>query len=85
MTAQPFDFEDTPEAVEMVDVEICGTTYQFPKDSDPQEVLKAKVVELGLTSISLICDGETLTGSRHLPRTFNGHDIRIDRFVKAGN
>ena len=80
-----FNWGNGDSAGDTVEVSICGETYKFPADASPKEALREKVQELGLSSITMSVDGETISGAGELPDSFGNHKISIDRYVKPGS
>ena len=40
--------------------------------------------EKGIDSFTILGDGAEVTSTDNLPATFDGHDIEVERYVKAG-
>ena len=65
-------------------IKVAGEEVEV-KVSDPvKETLTRILKEKGIDSFTILVDGEEVTSTDNLPATFEGHDIEVERYVKAG-
>ena len=65
-------------------IKVAGEEVEV-KVSDPvKETLTRILKEKGINSFAILVDGEEITSTDNLPATFEGHDIEVERYVKAG-
>ena len=69
---------------EKVKVVIAGDEVEV-KTSDPvKDTLTRILQEKGIDSFTILVDGAEVTSTNDLPETFDGHEIEVERYVKAG-
>ena len=69
---------------EKIKIKVAGEEVEV-KVSDPvKETLTRILKEKGINSFAILVDGEEITSTDNLPATFEGHDIEVERYVKAG-
>ena len=69
---------------EKIKIKVAGEEVEV-KVSDPvKETLTRILKEKGIDSFTILVDGEEVTSTDNLPATFEGHDIEVERYVKAG-
>ena len=67
-----------------VKVVIAGDEVEV-KAADPvKDTLTRMLQEKGIDSFTILVDGEEVTSTNDLPETFDGHEIEVERYVKAG-
>ena len=67
-----------------VKVVIAGDEVEV-KAADPvKDTLTRMLQEKGIDSFTILVDGEEVTSTNDLPETFAGHEIEVERYVKAG-
>ena len=67
-----------------VKVVIAGEEVEV-KTADPvKDTLTRILQEKGIDSFTILVDGEEVTSTNDLPETFAGHEIEVERYVKAG-
>ena len=55
------------------------------KASEPvKDTLTRILQEKGIDSFTILVDGEEVTSTNDLPAAFAGHEIEVQRYVKAG-
>ena len=65
-------------------IKVAGEEVEV-KVSDPvKETLTRILKEKGINSFAILVDGEEVTSTNNLPETFDGHEIEVERYVKAG-
>ena len=69
---------------EKIKIKVAGEEVEV-KVSDPvKETLTRILKEKGINSFAILVDGEEITSTDNLPATFEGHDVEVERYVKAG-
>ena len=67
-----------------VKVVIAGDEVEV-KAADPvKDTLTRMLQEKGIDSFTILVVGEEVTSTNDLPETFAGHEIEVERYVKAG-
>ena len=67
-----------------VKVVIAGDEVEV-KAADPvKDTLTRMLQEKGIDSFTILVDGAEVTSTNDLPETFDGHEIEVERYVKAG-
>jgi len=69
---------------EKTTVTIAGEEVEVKKSDAVKETLKRLLEGKGINSFAILVDGEEVTSTDNLPATFEGHDIEVERYVKAG-
>ena len=69
---------------EKVKITIAGDEVEV-KAADPvKDTLTKLLQEKGIDSFTILVDGEEVTSTNDLPAAFAGHEIEVQRYVKAG-
>jgi hypothetical protein len=69
---------------EKATVTIAGEEVEVKRGDSVKVTLTRLLQEKGIDSFTILVDGEELTSTDNLPATFDGHDIEVQRYVKAG-
>jgi len=69
---------------EKVKVTIAGEEVEVKASDSVKDTLTRLLQEKGIDSFTILVDGEEVTSTNDLPQTFDGHDIEVERYVKAG-
>ena len=69
---------------EKVKVTIAGEEVEVKALDSVKDTLTRILEEKGIDSFTILVDGEEVTSTNDLPETFAGHDIEVERYVKAG-
>ena len=69
---------------EKTNITIAGTEVEVKKSDPVKETLTRLLQEKGIDSFTILVDGDEVTSTDNLPATFDGHDIEVERYVKAG-
>lgn len=69
---------------EKTTVTIAGDEVEVKKADPVKETLTKLLQDKGIDSFTILVDGEEVTSTDNLPATFDGHDIEVERYVKAG-
>ena len=69
---------------EKVKVTIAGEDVEVKKGDPVKDTLTRILQEKGIDSFTILVDGEEVTSTNDLPETFDGHQIEVERYVKAG-
>jgi len=69
---------------EKITVTIAGDEVEVKKSDSVNDTLTRLLQEKGIDSFTILVDGEEVTSTDNLPATFDGHDIEVERYVKAG-
>ena len=64
---------------------IAGEEVKVNATDPVKSTLKRITEEKGLDSFTILVDGEEIESSEDLPETFEGNNIEVKRYVKAGN
>ena len=65
-------------------VTIAGCEVEVNTSDPVKETVKRILQEKGIDSFTILVDGEEVTSTADLPETFNGHEVEVERYVKAG-
>lgn len=65
--------------ITVVDEEVEVNASDSVKDT-----LKRILQEKGIDSFTILVDGKEITSTAELPQSFSGHEIEVERYVKAG-
>lgn len=69
---------------EKITVTIAGEEVEVKRGDAVKDTLTRILQEKGIDSFTILVDGEEVTSTDNLPTTFDGHDIEVERYVKAG-
>ena len=69
---------------EKTKITIAGEELEVKKGDPVKDTLTRLLQEKGIDSFTILVDGEEVTSTDNLPATFDGHDIEVERYVKAG-
>ena len=69
---------------EKTKITIAGEELEVKKGDSVKDTLTRLLQEKGIDSFIILVDGEEVTSTDNLPATFDGHDIEVERYVKAG-
>jgi len=69
---------------EKTKITIAGQEAEVKKSDPVKETLTRLLQEKGIDSFTILVDGDEVTSTDNLPATFDGHDIEVERYVKAG-
>ena len=69
---------------EKTTVTIAGEEVEVKRGDPIKETLTRLLQEKGIDSFTILVDGDEVTSTDNLPATFDGHDIEVERYVKAG-
>jgi len=69
---------------EKTTVTIAGDEVEVKKSDPVKDTLTRILQEKGIDSFTILVDGNEITSTDSLPATFDGHDIEVERYVKAG-
>jgi len=69
---------------EKTKVTIVGEGVEVKRGDSVKDTLTRILKEKGIDSFTILVDGEEVTSTDNLPQTFDGHDIEVERYVKAG-
>jgi len=69
---------------EKVKVTIAGEDVEVKRNDPVKDTLTRILQEKGIDSFTILVDGEEVTSTNNLPETFDGHQIEVERYVKAG-
>jgi len=67
-----------------VAVTIAGEEVEVNAGDSVKDTLKRILQEKGIDSFTIIVDGKEVTSTADLPENFTGHEVEVERYVKAG-
>lgn len=67
-----------------VAVTIAGEEVEVNAADSVKDTLKKILQDKGIDSFTIIVDGKEITSTADLPQSFIGHEIEVERYVKAG-
>ena len=67
-----------------VAVTIAGEEVEVNAGDSVKDTLKKILQDKGIDSFTIIVDGKEVTSTADLPQSFAGHEIEVERYVKAG-
>ena len=67
-----------------VKVVIAGDEVEVKATDPVKDTLTRMLQEKGIDSFTILVDGAEVTSTNDLPETFAGHEIEVERYVKAG-
>jgi len=65
-------------------IKVAGEEVEVKVKDSIKDSLKRILQEKGIDSFTILVDGEEVTSTNDLPETFNGHEVEVERYVKAG-
>lgn len=65
-------------------IKVAGEEVEVKATDSVKDSLKRILQEKGIDSFTILVDGEEVTSTADLPETFNGHEVEVERYVKAG-
>jgi len=65
-------------------IKVAGEEVEVKATDSVKDSLKRILQEKGIDSFTILVDGEEITSTNDLPETFNGHEVEVERYVKAG-
>ena len=65
-------------------VTIAGCEVEVNTSDPVKETVKRILQEKGIDSFTILVDGREITSTNDLPATFSGHEVEVQRYVKAG-
>ena len=65
-------------------IKVAGEEVEVKTSDSVKDTLTRLLKEKGIDSFTILVDGEEVTSTDDLPATFDGHDIEVERYVKAG-
>jgi hypothetical protein len=69
---------------EKVKITIAGEDVDVKRGDPVKDTLTRILQEKGIDSFTILVDGAEVTSTSDLPETFDGHEIEVERYVKAG-
>jgi len=69
---------------EKVKITIAGEEVEVKRGDPVKDTLTRLLQEKGIDSFTILVDGAEVTSTGDLPETFDGHEIEVERYVKAG-
>ena len=69
---------------EKVKITIAGEEVEVKASDSVKDTLTRILQEKGIDSFTILVDGGEVTSTNDLPGTFDGHEIEVERYVKAG-
>jgi len=69
---------------EKVKITIAGEDVDVKRGDPVKDTLTRLLQEKGIDSFTILVDGGEVTSTSDLPETFDGHEIEVERYVKAG-
>jgi len=67
-----------------VAVTVAGEQVEVNASDSVKDTLKKILQDKGVDSFTILVDGREVTSTDELPQTFAGHEIEVERYVKAG-
>ena len=65
-------------------ITIAGSPVEVSKDDNVKTTLTRILRDKGIDSFTILVDGEEVTSTDSLPEKFDGHEVVVERYVKAG-
>ncbi|MDP2959968.1 MAG: hypothetical protein Q8N71_00970 [candidate division Zixibacteria bacterium] len=69
---------------EKVKITIAGEDVEVKRGDPVKDTLTRILQEKGIDSFTILVDGAEVTSTSDLPEIFDGHEIEVERYVKAG-
>jgi hypothetical protein len=67
-----------------VTVVIAGEQVEVNAGDSVKDTIKRILQDKGIDSFTIFVDGKEVTSTADLPENFLGHNIEVERYVKAG-
>jgi len=67
-----------------VTITVAGEEVEVNASDSVKDTLKRILQEKGIDSFTILVDGREVTSTDELPQSFAGHEIEVERYVKAG-
>lgn len=67
-----------------ITVTIAGEEVEVNASDSVKDTLKKILQDKGIDSFTILVDGREITSTADLPQTFVGHEVEVERYVKAG-
>ena len=65
-------------------ITVTGDKVEVQSSDSVKDTLKRILQERGIDSFTILVDGEEIVSTNDLPERFEGHEIEVKRYVKAG-
>lgn len=65
-------------------ITVVGEEVEVNASDSVKDTLKRILQEKGIDSFTILVDGKEITSTAELPQSFSGHEIEVERYVKAG-
>ena len=65
-------------------ITIAGEEVEVKASDSVKDTLKKILQDKGIDSFTILVDGREVTSTEDLPQTFSGHEVEVERYVKAG-
>ena len=65
-------------------IKVAGCEVEVSITDPVKATVKRILQEKGIDSFTILVDGREITSTSDLPQTFGGHEIEVQRYVKAG-
>lgn len=67
-----------------ISVTVAGEEVEVSVSDSVKDTLKRILHDKGIDSFTILVDGREITSTADLPQTFAGHEVEVQRYVKAG-
>lgn len=67
-----------------VTITVAGEEVEVNASDSVKDTLKKILQDKGIDSFTILVDGREVTSTDELPQSFAGHEIEVERYVKAG-
>jgi hypothetical protein len=67
-----------------ISVTVAGEDVEVNASDSVKDTLKRILHDKGIDSFTILVDGREITSTADLPQTFAGHEVEVQRYVKAG-
>ena len=65
-------------------ITVAGEEVEVNAADSVKDSLKRILQDKGIDSFTILVDGREITSTADLPQNFAGHEIEVQRYVKAG-
>jgi len=72
------------ELTNKVSITVAGEEVEVNANDSVKDTLKKILQDKGIDSFTILVDGKEVTSTDELPQSFAGHEIEVERYVKAG-
>ncbi len=72
------------ELTNKVSITVAGEEVEVSASDSVKDTLKKILQDKGIDSFTILVDGKEVTSTDELPQAFAGHEIEVERYVKAG-